>query len=145
VFCSRLTRTAAIVVAVTAIGASSAAAQPADVRSPDAVDAGQAAVVQPTAGDIRTPDAKDAGQPITTTSSGIDVRTPDARDYGDGRGTFSAPEVTVVKVVGPSPAGGGFDWADAGIGAGGLLGIALLALGGTLIVTHHRHSTLRIG
>jgi hypothetical protein len=34
--------------------------------------------------------------------------------------------------------GGGLDWGDAGIGAGGLLGLILLALGGTLAVMHRR-------
>jgi hypothetical protein len=132
-----LTRSAGIALAITALGASSAAAVPADLRTPDAVDAGQPAVVQSTSTDLRTPDAKDSGTPATT-AAGRDLRTPDAIDSGQGRGTSSAPEVTVVKVIEP-PLATGFDWGDAGIGAGGLLGLALIALGGMLAITHHRH------
>ena len=83
----------------------------------------------------------DAGTPATTTTAGTDLRTPDAVDHGLGRGTFSAPDVTVVKVVDPPPTAG-FDWSDAGIGAGGLLGLILVGLGGTLVVSHRRHSRM---
>ena len=67
-----------------------------------------------------------------------DMRTPDTRDHGEGRGTFSAPEVTVVKLVEPAPTASGFDWGDAGLGAGGLVGLILLALGGTAVVAHRK-------
>jgi hypothetical protein len=67
-----------------------------------------------------------------------DLRSPDARDAGEHRGDVSAPEVTVVKVPQASPANEGLDWGDAGIGAGGLLGLMLLGLGGALAVVHHR-------
>jgi hypothetical protein len=66
------------------------------------------------------------------------MRTADAKDHGQGRGTFSAPDVTVVKVIDPAPTATGFDWGDAGIGAGGVLGLALIALGGTAIVAHRK-------
>jgi len=56
---------------------------------------------------------------------------------------FSAPDVTVVKIADPPPTAG-FDWSDAGIGAGGLLGLILVGLGGTLVVTHRRHSRMRL-
>ena len=74
-----------------------------------------------------------------TSEAVVDLRTPDARDHGEGRGTFNAPDVTVVKVADPAPTGTGFDWGDAGIGAGGLLGLILFALGGTAAVAHRRH------
>jgi hypothetical protein len=138
VFRSRFTRSASIALAVTALGASTAGAMPADFRTPDAIDAGPP--VTQTMKDLRTPDAVEAGTPATTTA-GTDLRTPDAVDHGLGRGTFSAPDVTVVKVVDPPPATG-FDWGDAGIGAGGLLGLILVGLGGTLVVSHRRHSRM---
>ena len=137
-FRSRFTRSASIALAVTALGASTAGAMPADFRTPDAIDAGTP--VAQTMKDLRTPDAVDAGTPATTTA-GIDLRTPDAVDHGLGRGTFSAPDVTVVKVVDPPPTTG-FDWGDAGIGAGGLLGLILVGLGGTLVVSHRRQSRM---
>ncbi len=137
-FRSRFTRSASIALAVTALGASTAGAQPADFRTPDAIDAGTP--VAQTMKDLRTPDAVDAGTPATTTA-GTDLRTPDAVDHGLGRGTFNAPDVTVVKVVDPLPTTA-FDWGDAGIGAGGLLGLILVGLGGTLVVSHRRHGRM---
>ena len=138
-FRSRFTRSAGIALAVAALGASTAVAQPIDYRAPVAIDAGTPSAQ--TTKDLRTPDAVDAGTPATTTAAGTDLRTPDAVDHGLGRGTFSAPDVTVVKVADPPPTAG-FDWSDAGIGAGGLLGLILVGLGGTLVVTHRRHSRM---
>ena len=137
-FRSRFTRSAGIALAITALGASTAGAQRADFHTSDAIDAGTP--VAQTMKDLRTPDAVDAGTPATTTA-GTDLRTPDAVDHGLGRGTFSAPDVTVVKVADPPPTTG-FDWGDAGIGAGGLLGLILVGLGGTLVVSHRRHSRM---
>ena len=46
----------------------------------------------------------------------------------------------IVKVPESVQAEGGIDWADAGIGAGGLLGLTLLGLGGSLAVVHRRQA-----
>jgi hypothetical protein len=116
----RLTRSAALGLTLAALAVPTAAAQQ-DLRSPDARDAARAAEL-----------AQD--------QRGQDLRSPDARDAAEGRGSFNAPEVTVVKLTEPSPTGGGIDWGDAGIGAGGLLGLILLALGSTLAITHRRQS-----
>ena len=115
-----LTHTAAVGLAVAAVAAPVAVAQQ-DLRSPDAVDA--ASAVTQRAHNQQTQD----------------LRSPDARDTAAGRGTFTAPRVTVVKVAQPSQTtGGGFDWGDAGIGAGGVLALVLIAVGGALMVTHRR-------
>jgi hypothetical protein len=116
----RITRSAALGLTLAALAASTASAVPADLRSPDARDA------------ARTAEA------VTGVPS-QDLRSPDARDLADGRGTFSAPEVTVVKVSEPSPTAGGLDWADAGIGAGGMLGLVLVGAGGALLITRRVH------
>jgi hypothetical protein len=116
-----LTHTAAVGLAVAAVAAPAAAAGPVDLRSPDAVDAANAV----------TQRAHD--QQVQ------DYRSPDAADTAQGRGTFSAPRVTVVRVAQPSQTtSGGFDWGDAGIGAGGVLALVLIAVGGSLMVTHRR-------
>jgi hypothetical protein len=115
---ARLTRSTAVGLALAALAASPVAAQQ-DLRSADARDAAQAAEARQ---DQRLQD----------------LRSADARDAAEGRGTFKAPEVTVVKVTEASPARGGLDWGDAGIGAGGLLALILLGLGGALAVVHHR-------
>ena len=88
--------------------------------------------------DLRNPDSR---APAASVSQ--DLRSPDTVDAADGRGTFSAPEVTVVKVPAPSvpvasTSGGGLDWADAGIGAGGMLTLILLAGAGSVTVLHRR-------
>jgi hypothetical protein len=119
-----LTHTAAVGLAVAAVAAPVAAAGPVDLRSPDAVDAANAV----------TQRAHD--QQVQ------DYRSPDAADVAQGRGTFTAPRVTVVKVTQPSQVtSGGFDWGDAGIGAGGVLALILIAVGGSLMVTHRRRGS----
>ena len=57
-------------------------------------------------------------------------------------GGYGNPNVrpTVVRVA---PSGGGFDWGDAGIGAGGALALITLAIGGTLGATNIRRRTTR--
>ncbi len=119
----RLSRSAALALALAALAAPAATAQQ-DLRSPDAKDAARAA----------------AGQSVPQ-----DLRSPDTRDYAEGRGTFNAPEVTIVKVPdnGPQPATGGLDWADAAIGAAGMLGVVLLGFGGAVAVVRHRHGVAR--
>jgi hypothetical protein len=116
-----LTRSAALALTLAALAAPTAAAQD-DLRSPDARDA-----------------ARTSSLAGTTATSARDLRTPDARDAASGRGAFSAPEVTVIKVpqASPSPAGG-IDWVDVGIGAGSLLGLILLGLASTIAVSHRR-------
>lgn len=111
----RLAKWAATALAAVALAASAATGQTIqDLRSPDAQDA--AARVQPPTPDLRSPDAQDAAQ---------------------GRGTWNAPEVLVVKVTRPQASGSaGFDWTDAAIGAGAGFGLALLGVGGTLVLTH---------
>ena len=71
-----------------------------------------------------------------------DLRSPDAADAAAGRGTFSAPDVVVVKVDDPKPqpVANGLDWGDAGIGGGAIAGLCLVALGSGLVVTHRRHA-----
>jgi hypothetical protein len=92
--------------------------------------------------DLRSPDARDTG-PVVRAAD--DMRSPDSRDAGDGRGTFNAPDVMVVELdkptAAPAPSTDGIDWADVGIGAGGLLALAALALGGAFIVAHRRSAT----
>jgi hypothetical protein len=131
----RLTQSAAIGLSLIAL-ATPAAAGAQDLRSPDAREG---APVVRAGQDLRSPDARSADVPQAG-SLGADLRTPDSRDAADGRGTFNAPDVMVVKMREPAPVAvaDGMDWGDAGIGAGVLLALAALALGGTFAVTHRR-------
>ena len=93
-----------------------------------------AALAAPAA--IADPHAQDPNYPIQGVA-GQDLRSPDARDAAEGRGTFNAPEVTVVRVPAPqpaAPAADGLDWNDVGIGAAGVVGLTLIALGGAFAV-----------
>jgi hypothetical protein len=97
--------------------------------------------------DLRSPDAKDAArdlpsEPVTHSAPGI---------YTDSeRRLVESPEVQqmvnriideitaaspVVEVRAPS---GGFDWADAGIGAAGMLALLSIAAGSALMLTGRR-------
>ena len=105
-----------------------------DPRSPDAREA---AVVAHATQDLRSPDTRSVVTPGIA-YTGADLRTPDSRDAGQQRGTFSAPDVMVVKLDKAAPASDGIDWADAGVGAGALLALVALALGGAFVVTHRR-------
>jgi hypothetical protein len=146
----RLTRIAAIAVAIAATSAPAASARLIDSQpSPEALPANSTPVAEATQ-DLRNPDTRDAAQgrglyapvrPEDQPQPPQDLRSPDTRDFADGRGTYNSPEVVVVKAPAPVAApttGGGIDWADVGIGAGGLLAASLIALGGTLLVVQRR-------
>ena len=111
-FNHRLTRAAAIAVAIAATAAPTASADdhwrtqpapPQDLRSPDTRDAAQhRGLYQP----IRPQDQPQPPQ---------DLRNPDTRDFADGRGTYNAPEVVVVKAPPVAqPTATGIDWAGVG-------------------------------
>ena len=68
-----------------------------------------------------------------------DLRSPDTRDAAIGRGTWSVPDVTVVKLREPAPAAErSIDWGDAGIGAGTVFGVIAVGLLGAMAVMHRR-------
>ena len=140
----RLTRITALALVAGAIAAPAASAR---VPNPEVSAAQQnmhaSAATAGTTQDLRSADARDAALRAETKQ---DLRSPDAVDAAAGRGTFSAPEVVVVKVQEPQPqpVADGLDWADAGLGAGVLVGLCLIALGGTLFVTQRRHARAAI-
>jgi hypothetical protein len=129
----RLTRSTAVGLVLAALAAPTALADP---HAADTHARAEAAQKQ----DLRSPDTREAA---TRAEPKQDLRSPDTRDAGEGRGTYTAPNVMIVKVREPVPAQAGIDWADVSIGAGGLLGLILLGLGGSLAVVHRRkaHAT----
>ena len=141
-FTHRLSRTVAVALALGAVAAPAASAMPAD-----------GPVVASTytlphdfqAADTRAPVvSRGLYEPIPPSQQrqpAQDLRHPDTVDFANGRGTHNSPEVVVVDVPKPQSAPvatGGIDWADAGLGAGSLLGITLIGLGGALFVVHRR-------
>jgi hypothetical protein len=87
--------------------------------------------------DLRNPDTRDVAE-----AAKFDLRNPDTRDMAEA--DAAVPEVTVVKVpVATSSPDSGLDWGDAGIGAGAMLGLMLLAAAGILAVPHRRGTSSR--
>ena len=127
----KLAQTAvATALVLSATAAPGAAAQPVDLRTPDARDASASMhrVI-----DLRSPDARDASASMHRV---IDLRSPDARDAGEAR-TIVVPTrggTTKVQTANPS----GFDWGDAATGAGVVLTVLLAATGGMIAVRRIR-------
>jgi hypothetical protein len=92
------------------------------------------AVARP-AQDLRSPDARDAASgPVQ------DLRAPDTRDVAT-RGATQQRGIPAPRIVAISP--DGFDWGDAGVGAGGALGLVLIVTGtGAALV--RRRATHRV-
>lgn len=114
-----------------------AVARPDDLVSPDARDSARQLSSPPPQIDLRSPDARDsARQP---SSPQVDLRSPDARDvstrpvetYTPGHVPQPSPVVSAVPTS-------GFDWADAGIGAAGMLALVALASGTLMIASQRR-------
>ena len=93
----RLTRSAALGLALAALVGTTGYAQAQDLRSPDSREAGPTGQAPPL-----------PAYP-TPALGAQDLRTPDSRDAGEGRGTFSAPEVVFVRVPQRSSAAGAVD------------------------------------
>jgi hypothetical protein len=112
----------------------------ADPQSPDARDANAAAQRQRSSvsvADPQSPDARDANAAAKRQRSSVSVadpRSPDARDAARGVGVGGFP------ISAPTESSRGFDWGDAGIGAAGMLVVALLGLGAVVAVQHRRRT-----
>jgi hypothetical protein len=120
----RMTRTGAIALAIAAAAAPAAVAKPMDAPADYKLPQG-----------FQTADPSDASP-----APSQDFRHPDTIDHADGRGTYNAPEVVIVKQPAPvvQPAADGMDWADIGLGAGGVMALSLVALGGGLLLVRRR-------
>lgn len=139
----RFTYMALALASVALIGG--AATAQADIRPDDRANHGTGAIVLAGSTTSTRPDDRAwrgvGPAPVSATSAG--VRPDDRATHGPGavgavdavrpddrawRGVGSAP--VIVQTEAPSsPPVDGFDWADAGIGAAGALGIALLLMG----------------
>jgi hypothetical protein len=98
-------------------------------------DTSKAVVVTGQGNHIAPPDTSKAvvvsQQPSTSSN---DLRSPDAIAAAADPRTRTYASPTVVKLSSDS----GFDWGDAGIGAGGALAVVALAGGGLLLVSRRR-------
>jgi hypothetical protein len=116
----RMTTTAAVILSLAAAGAPTAIARPVGADTATAANQAPATVYS-------RPD-----------KSLIRVSAP----YGDSTSRQATAPQAVVQVQTPPS---GFDWGDAGIGAAGGVALAMLGLGGALVITHRpkrtRHNT----
>jgi hypothetical protein len=99
-----------------------------------------AAVAAPSAS-ARTADEFLNSQPATASGSAPTVRpqvlpNPDNQPAANPSDTASSSPVK-VRVVHAAP-GTGFDWGDAGIGAGAAVALTMIGLGGLLLVGNRR-------
>jgi hypothetical protein len=123
--------TAVALVVALAAAPSAASARPFQPISPPATSQTQAAPAV-------NPHAREAANPAARAIQAQAARVAHqlaARDALAGRATPSPPPPLTVTVFQPN----GFDWGDAGIGAGATLGLTLILLGSTLYLTH-RHT-----
>ena len=58
-----------------------------------------------------------------------------AKPIGADPTPFTTHTTPIVRIT---TAASGFDWGDAGIGAAGGLALAMLGVGGGLVISHHR-------
>jgi hypothetical protein len=83
-----------------------------------------------------SPDARDSARQVS--SPQIDLRSPDARDAATRPvKTYTPGDVTQASPVVALPTSG-FDWADAGIGAAGVLALVALGSGALMIASQRR-------
>jgi hypothetical protein len=98
-----------------------------------------AAASAPTAGARPAAFAPAAKQAPTTVYSRPDKSLiPVTTPYGGRVATQVGAQQAVVRVQAPQS---GFDWGDAGIGAAGGVALAMLGLGGALVVMHRPKRT----
>jgi hypothetical protein len=111
---TRISRHVGLALAVGALAAPAAVAQ-----SPDAIDYNAAAA------ELKQ----------------FDARSPDAQDFAAGRnpGDQPVPKIVTVPRIVEVTNSGGLQWDDVAIGAGGAMGLVLLAAGGVVTVTRRRH------
>ncbi len=127
-------------IAVAALAAPATAITYEDLRNPDSKAAAiEAQREQPVYQDLRNPDSKAAAieaqreQPVYQ-----DLRNPDSKAAAIEAQRGTPAETPAPPTIAQAP---GFDWGDAGIGAGSALGLLLIALSVSFTVAHRRSRT----
>jgi hypothetical protein len=115
----RMTTTAAVILSLAAAGAPTAIARPVGADPPTTANQAQAPAAV-----YSRPD-----------KSLIPASTPSSDRIPE-----SSAQQAIVRIQTPQS---GFDWGDAGIGAAGGVALAMLGLGGALVITHRPRRTRR--
>jgi len=134
----RMTTTAALILTLAGIAAPAATARPADDPATP--------VSRAPASVYSRPDKSMIPVSPPATSGGAVGRAAGLSAYREGQIATAfdvaataankvSPPQAVVRITTPAS---GFDWGDAGIGAAGGLALALLGVGGGLVISHQR-------
>ena len=128
-------------IAVAALAAPATALPVEELGNPDSKAAAiEAQREQPVYQDLRNPDSKAAAieaqreQPVYQ-----DLRNPDSKAAAIEAQRGTPAETPAPPTIAQSSPG--FDWGDAGIGAGSALGLLLIALSVSFTVAHRRNRT----
>ena len=133
----RITTTAAVILSLAAAGAPTATASPSGTNPAGTANQAPATVYsRPDKSMIRLTTPHGGHQPSAVVYSREDksLVPTSTSDRVRVAQTGSAPQA-VVRIQAPSS---GFDWGDAGIGVAGGLALAMLGLGGALVVSQRR-------
>lgn len=95
------------------------------------------AVAAPAAG-AASPDAIE-NNALARERQQVDARSPDAIDFAQGINPGDQPVPKVVTVPRFVEVSGGMQWDDVALGAGGAMGLVLVATGGVVTVMRRRH------
>jgi hypothetical protein len=93
--------------------------------------------------DLRSPDTRDAATAPAPDVTSPQIFTDQQRAIVERYKVSPSYQAALSDARAPQPAqvhaDSGLDWRDAGIGAVGMLGLTLAALGGVVAVNHRRH------
>jgi hypothetical protein len=125
--------------AMSLVVVASAAASDAPTRPDDQATHGPGAIAAASSSDVVRPDDRPTHGPgaVTVTTSTA-VRPDDRPTHGVGS---IGPSTLVVTA---SPAGGGFDWIDAGVGAAFGMGASLIVAGALLAGQRRRRGSVEV-
>jgi hypothetical protein len=124
--------TSLVIVAASLVLATGTATATGATRPDDRANHGAGAVGLVVSSQVIRPDDRATHGPGAISATDNPAVRPDDRAWrGAGPAPASVPDATSTGVD-------GFDWADAGIGAAGALGLGLLLIGGTAFVVRQR-------
>jgi hypothetical protein len=128
----RMTTTAALILTLAGVAAPAATARPADDPATPVSRAPASVYSRPDKSVIPVSPPATSGAALSAYREGQLAAALDVAATAANKA--SAPQA-VVRIHAPQS---GFDWGDAGIGAAGGLALALLGVGGGLVISHQR-------
>jgi hypothetical protein len=131
-------KAAVVALAAMSLVVATAAASDAPTRPDDQATHGPGAIAATTSTGIRPDDRPNHGPGAVAGTTSTGIRPDDRPTHGVG----SIGPITLVETA--SPAGGGFDWIDAGVGAAFGMGASLIVAGALLAGQRHRRGSVEV-